>query len=118
LPLVVACLGAVLVAPPTAGPGRPVPGVSGRVDDQVGEEVGDPVSSTTSIASGSPGSTLASAATRRSSLVVTNRDDQTVAVPHPVPAHRDVHGCWAARRRECQPAGCASCRAHPKGGPA
>jgi hypothetical protein len=42
LPLVVACLGAVLVAPPPAGPGRPVPGVSGRVDDQVGEEVGDP----------------------------------------------------------------------------
>jgi DNA-binding IclR family transcriptional regulator len=29
-----------------------------------------------------------------------------------------VHGCRAARRRECQDAGCDSCTAHPKGGPA
>jgi hypothetical protein len=41
LPLVVACLSAVLVAPAPGGPVQPVPGVVRGSGDQVGEEAGD-----------------------------------------------------------------------------
>jgi hypothetical protein len=63
-----------------------------------------------------PGSTLTSAASKRSSLVVTKRDDQTVSVPYPAPPHCDVHCCWTACRRERRYARCDGCLARRKGG--
>lgn len=60
---------------------------------------------------------LRPSATRRSSLVVTNLDDQTAAVALPARHAVVFHGCWPAGRRACKDARCDSCTAHAKGRP-